>query len=83
MLHLVTGYLLPFIDNSYSIQSVDDVNLDERMFVGSRDGHGSIAVDLVKCRWCVATSQVIAVIRWQLIAMARAGSMHDRAFCRS
>lgn len=52
-------YLLPFIDISCCTLSVDDLNLDERTSVESRDRHGSIAVDLVKCRWYVATSQVL------------------------
>jgi hypothetical protein len=81
MLHLVMEYLLPFVDNPCSNLSVDDLNLDERTFVESRDRHGSIAVDLVECRSYVATSHFIAVNWWQLIAMARAGGMHDRAFC--
>jgi hypothetical protein len=52
-------YLLPFIDISCCTLSVDDLSLDERTSVESRDRHGSIVVDLVKCRWYVATSQVL------------------------
>jgi hypothetical protein len=59
VLHLIMEYLLPFIDISCCTLSVDDLNTDERTSVESRDRHGSIAVDLVKCRWYVATSQVL------------------------
>jgi hypothetical protein len=61
---------------------VDGLNLEERTLVKSRDGHGIDSRQ--SCRLpLVFTSHLtcIAVNRGMLIAMARAGGMHDKVLC--